>query len=73
MKKAMYLENYAIAQTIFEHTLKTIKRGEKPAVLVLFKRKSALLDFTSNMLFCCQLFCICYIMGLDNVIGQCPF
>lgn len=61
--------------SISEHTFKTGKSEEekKPAVLVLFKGKSALLDFTSNMLFCCQPFCICYIMGLDNIIGQCPF
>lgn len=33
MKKATYLQSYAITQTVFEHTLKTVKRGEKPAVL----------------------------------------
>lgn len=74
VKKAMCLQSYAISQTVFEYSLKTVKREEekKLAVLVLFKQKSALLDFISNMLFCCQPFCICYIMGLDNIIGQCP-
>lgn len=72
VKKAMYLQSYAITQTVFEYSLRTVKRGQKPAVLVLFQQKSALLDFISNMLFCCQPFCICYIMGLDNIIGQCP-
>lgn len=33
VKKAMYLQSYAITQTISEHTLKTVKREEEKNLL----------------------------------------